>query len=135
MRFLDNSNHNPDSIYFLNSAQSIYINNFCVSFFLFMCTKIIQLLLYIPQSFFSFFQKIYCNVKRSSKLWTFFSMLIQSNIAILTFYSANQLLINGYFSFENKINFIICLLFLFFTLSYATSFYPLIYHIEKKPSA
>lgn len=62
-------------------------------------------------------------------------MLIEPNIAILTFYSTSQWLANGYFSIDNKLNIITCTLFLFVTLIYSTSFYPLIYLSEKKSSA
>ena len=94
--------------------------------------KIFQYLFYIPKHFYSFARKVYRNLRKDSKLWALFSMFIESNITILVFCSANQFLVNGYFSTFNKMNFIACISTLFLTLFYSVAFYPLIYNMQKK---
>lgn len=129
MNFISYHENNPDSVYFLNSAQGTYINNFFMSMFFYACVKFIQLLCYLTKNSYHIARRIYKNIRKSSKKWSLFSMLIEPNITILVFYSANQFLVNSYFNFNNKLNLIFCIFMLFITLLYSTCFYPLIYSI------
>lgn len=132
---LDEHAHNPNTIYFLNSAQAIYINNFFMNIFFYICVKAVQLLFYMIRNYSEMAKKVYMSIMKSSKLWSLYSMLVESNVSIIVFCCALQFLVCGYFDSESKLNFAFCVLLLLVVFLYSTCFYPIIYHTERRSSA
>jgi hypothetical protein len=127
--------NNPTNLYFLSNVQDIYIGNLISNLLALFFAKTAEALCFRLKAKFNFFRKQYFWLRRNSRLWTLLTMVIEGNLVVIVFNCCLQLLVPMHFSFANKLNFVVCVLFLFAALSYSAMFYQTIYAFEKKGAA
>ena len=119
--------HNPESLYFLNSTQEVYINNFLGCVITFILTKMIYFTFYQINKKYKKGRKIMLGLKRNSRNWSLLMLILQTNITKLGFQCSLQLLVSINLRFMDKINLLFCLFVLFSILSYSTYFLIIVY--------
>jgi hypothetical protein len=67
--------------------------------------------------------------------WNFLFMFIQGNLVTIIFQGSIQLIVSSFLNFDNKLNFFVCIVFLFAAIFYSFTFYPLIYSYSNKGPA
>jgi hypothetical protein len=134
-QFITPHQKNPDSLYFLHTTQDIYISNLISNVMFLLVAKAVEGLLFCLKTKFHVLRKQYFWVRRNSRLWTLLTMAIEGNLMVLTFNCCLQLLVPMSFNFFDKLNIVICVLFLFAACVYSIAFYQMIYAVEKKGAA
>jgi hypothetical protein len=129
------SPQNPSNLYFLNNAQDLYISNLIVNLLFLSVTKAVEALLFCLKTKFPILRKLYHWLRKNNRPWTLLTMTIEANLIVIVFNCGLQLLVPMHFNFYNKLNFAVCLIFLFAGVAYAAAFYQMVYAFEKRRAA
>ena len=76
------------------------------------------------------FRNIYRWICNNSKCWSLLTMTIEANLMVIVFKTSVQFLAPNYLCFINKVNILLCLLYLFIAFIYTASFYVLVFKYE-----
>lgn len=114
--------NNPESVYFLNSSKDIYLDGMVLNLILFLASKSLHLLFFLLRKLHRIFLSPYQWMRDNTKWWTFFLMLIESNMMRFAFHATLQFQIFISFNFVTKVCLVLSTLTLIGLLIYSCIF-------------
>ena len=105
--------HDPQQVYFLNSAQDLYLSSLLTTLLYFCAIKAMHGLLYLMRSRGWMLLELYRLLRDQSRWWNLLVATLEANCVVLVFDCALQLLSLGCFCPLDRINNVVMLLLLF----------------------
>jgi len=120
----------PDSIFVLESLKDVYVFNFSFVVLQFVILRIMRIIFGLVQERHRTLEKFYTFFRIKSLWWTILLGIVESNIAVITFYCFIQF--NACFTFEifGKFNLVFGTCMAFFVFSFTFVFYPMLIRYE-----
>lgn len=133
--YLNFTSDDPESVYFLHSAEDTYKSNLIMNILFLFVLKILYFMFVTIQKRLklnnynvpSFFKIIISNIKYNSRWWCLLVACFEMNMLKLTFNCFIQVLLPSNTSFFDKFNIVVTFSFLFILFQYCLCFYALTY--------